>query len=117
MLLLLLWLQFQRNGLNLLSHLIESLACSAVYIKSSWANLNKAPFGPNSASSSTLMSVSVLSPDERPSVLLDVPVVTADPLALAEVGSVEVAGDSVSSREEFGVALNEWKGSFTVRFL
>ena len=53
------------------------------------------------------MSVSVLSPDERPSVLLEVPVVTADPLALAVVGSEEVAGDSVSSREEFGVALNE----------
>ena len=65
-----------------------------------------APLGPSSASSSTLMSVSVLSPDERPSVLLEVPAVAEDPLALAVVGSEEVAGDSVSSREEFGVALN-----------
>ena len=52
------------------------------------------PLGPSKASSSTLMSVSVLSPDERPSLLL------------LDVTLAAFAGDSVSSRDEIGVALH-----------
>ena len=60
------------------------------------------PLGPSKASSSTLMSVSVLSPDERPSLLLlDVTLA-----AFVVVAVEDVAGDSVSSRDEIGVALH-----------
>ena len=61
------------------------------------------PLGPSKASSSTLMSVSVLSPDERPSLLLlDVTLAAFVVVVIVE----EVAGDSVSSRDEIGVALH-----------
>ena len=58
------------------------------------------------------MSVSVLSPDERPSLLLEVPVAVAALVII--VGSEEVAGDKVSSRDEFGVALSKWWGFDTI---
>ena len=55
------------------------------------------------------MSVSVLSPDERPSLFpLEVPAAAAA-AAFVVVGSEEVAGDSVSSLDEFGVALSQWR--------
>ena len=56
----------------------------------------------------------MLSPDERPSFFpLEVPAAPAE-AAFAVVGSEEVAGDSVSSLEEFGVALSQSRSFVTI---
>ena len=55
----------------------------------------------------------MLSPDERPSLFpLEVPAAAA--AAFVVGGSEEVAGDSVSSLDEFGVALSQWRSFVTV---